>query len=161
MGVDLNLTLALVAGILTMLSPCVLPLLPIVLGAAQSTHRLGPAALGLGLAVSFTLIGLFVATIGFAIGLDGDLFRTVGGAIMILIGAVLVIPTRRDIDARLITGSLVFGAGWGLAGICPGPAIAALGFGMPEIFIFVAAMLAGMAIYQFGLAPQPQGSMAK
>ncbi|MDP4593318.1 MAG: YeeE/YedE family protein, partial [Beijerinckiaceae bacterium] len=74
---------------------------------------------------------------------------------------VLVIPTRRDIDARLITGSLVFGAGWGLAGICPGPAIAALGFGMPEIFIFVAAMLAGMAIYQFGLAPQPQGSMAK
>ena len=99
MGVDLNLTLALVAGILTMLSPCVLPLLPIVLGAAQSTHRLGPAALGLGLAVSFTLIGLFVATIGFAIGLDGDLFRTVGGAIMILIGAVLVSPAAQRVLA--------------------------------------------------------------
>lgn len=92
MAVDLNLALAFVAGVLTMLSPCVLPLLPIVLGSAQSSHRLGPAALGLGLAVSFTLVGLFVATIGFAIGLDGDLFRTIGGAIMIVVGAILVVP---------------------------------------------------------------------
>lgn len=92
MTVDLNLTLAFVAGVLTMLSPCVLPLVPIVLGAAQSKHRFGPAALGLGLALSFTLVGLFVATIGFAIGLDGELFRTVGGAIMVIIGAILIIP---------------------------------------------------------------------
>lgn len=92
MGIDLNLALAFVAGVLTMLSPCVLPLVPIVLGAAQSKHRLGPAALGLGLALSFTLVGLFVATIGFAIGLDGDLFRTIGGAIMILVGGVLIVP---------------------------------------------------------------------
>ncbi len=92
MGVDLNLALAFVAGVLTMLSPCVLPLVPIVLGAAQSRHRFGPAALGLGLALSFTLVGLFVATIGFAIGLDGELFRTVGGAIMVIIGAILIIP---------------------------------------------------------------------
>ena len=92
MGVDLNLALAFVAGILTMLSPCVLPLVPIVLGAAQSKHRLGPAALGLGLALSFTLVGLFVATIGFAIGLDGDLFRKVGGVIMVVVGAILMIP---------------------------------------------------------------------
>lgn len=99
MGVDLNLTLAFVAGVLTMLSPCVLPLLPIVLGAAQSGHRLGPAALGLGLASSFTLVGLFVATIGFSIGLDGDLFRTVGGAVMIVIGTVLVIPAAQRILA--------------------------------------------------------------
>jgi len=92
MGVDLNLVLAFVAGVLTMLSPCVLPLVPIVLGAAQSRHRLGPVALGLGLALSFTLVGLFVATIGFAIGLDGDLFRTVGGGIMILVGGLLLLP---------------------------------------------------------------------
>jgi len=92
MAVDLNLTLAFVAGVLTMMSPCVLPLLPIVLGSAQSSHRLGPVALGLGLALSFTLVGLFVATVGFAIGLDADLFRTIGGAIMILVGAILVIP---------------------------------------------------------------------
>lgn len=92
MAVDLNLALAFVAGVLTMLSPCVLPLLPIVLTAAQSRHRLGPAALGLGLALSFTLVGLFVATVGFAIGLDGDLFRRVGGAIMILFGLLLLVP---------------------------------------------------------------------
>lgn len=92
MGVELNLPLAFLAGVLTMLSPCVLPLVPIVLGAAQSKHRLGPAALGLGLALSFTLVGLFVATIGFAIGLDGDLFRTIGGAIMVILGAVLLVP---------------------------------------------------------------------
>lgn len=92
MDVDLNLALAFVAGVLTMLSPCVLPLVPIVLGAAQSRHRFGPAALGLGLALSFTLVGLFVATIGFAIGLDGELFRTIGGAIMVIIGAILIIP---------------------------------------------------------------------
>ena len=92
MGVDLNLALAFVAGVLTMLSPCVLPLVPIVFGAAQSKHRLGPAALGLGLALSFTLVGLFVATIGFAIGLDGDLFRAIGGLIMILVGGLLLFP---------------------------------------------------------------------
>ena len=92
MGVDLNLALAFVAGVLTILSPCVLPLVPIVLGTAQSEHRFGPAALGLGLALSFTLVGLFVATVGFAIGLDGDLFRTIGGAIMVIIGAILIIP---------------------------------------------------------------------
>lgn len=101
MGVDLNLALAFVAGVLTMLSPCVLPLVPIVLGAAQSKHRLGPAALGLGLALSFTLVGLFVATIGFAIGLDGDLFRTFGGAIMILVGGLLMVPRAQ----RLLAGA--------------------------------------------------------
>ena len=92
MGVDLNLALAFLAGVLTMLSPCVLPLVPIVLGAAQSKHRFGPAALGLGLALSFTVVGLFVATIGFAVGLDSDLFRTAGGAVMAMIGAILIIP---------------------------------------------------------------------
>lgn len=92
MAADLNLALAFLAGILTMLSPCVLPLIPIILGTAQSKHRLGPAALGLGLAMSFTLVGLFVATIGFAIGLDGDLFRTIGGVMMVLVGGLLLLP---------------------------------------------------------------------
>ena len=63
-----------------MLSPCVLPLLPIVLGTAASEHRLGPVALAAGLALSFVVIGIFVATIGFAIGLDGDVFRAAGGS---------------------------------------------------------------------------------
>lgn len=71
-----------------------------------------------------------------------------------LIGHVLIIPTRSDIDWRLALGSIAFGTGWGLAGICPGPAITALAFGMKEFFVFAAAMLAGMAAYQYLFAPR-------
>lgn len=85
--------LAFIAGILSTLSPCVLPLLPIVLGTAVSQHRLGPAALAAGLALSFVTIGLFVATIGFSIGLDGDVFRVAAALLLMLIGVVLVVPS--------------------------------------------------------------------
>lgn len=87
--------LAVLAGLLSVLSPCVLSLLPLVLGAAASEHRLGPAALAAGLALSFVAIGLFVATIGFAIGLDGDLFRTVAALLMVGIGLVLLLPAAQ------------------------------------------------------------------
>ena len=70
-----GIALALIAGVLSTLSPCVLPLLPILLGAATGEHRYGPVALAGGLALSFVVIGLFVATIGFAIGLDQEIFR--------------------------------------------------------------------------------------
>jgi cytochrome c biogenesis protein CcdA len=86
------LALAFIAGVLSILSPCVLPILPIVLGAAASEHRWGPAALAAGLAVSFVLIGLFVATIGYSIGLDADLLRDVAAALMIALGVVLLVP---------------------------------------------------------------------
>lgn len=62
------------------------------LGTAQSEHRLGPVALASGLAVSFTIIGLFVATIGFAIGLDTDVFRAVSALLLITVGVVLLVP---------------------------------------------------------------------
>lgn len=84
--------LAFLAGILSTLSPCVLPLLPLVLGAASSRHRYGPLALAGGLAVSFVIIGLFVATIGFSIGLDSDVFRIAAAVMMMLIGVVLIVP---------------------------------------------------------------------
>jgi cytochrome c-type biogenesis protein len=84
--------LAFLAGVLSVLSPCVLPLLPIVLGTAQSEHRLGPVALASGLSVSFTVIGLFVATIGFAIGLDTDVFRAISALLLITVGVVLLVP---------------------------------------------------------------------
>ena len=87
-----TLGLALLAGILSTLSPCVLPLIPLILGAAVNEHRLGPAALAAGLALSFTAIGLFVALFGFAIGLDQDIFRSVAAALLILIGGVLMLP---------------------------------------------------------------------
>ncbi|MFA3762344.1 DUF6691 family protein [Yersinia sp. 2544 StPb PI] len=64
-----------------------------------------------------------------------------------LLGQPLQLPTSNRIDRRLIGGSLLFGVGWGLAGICPGPALVLLGAGMFKGVIFVAAMVAGMAIF--------------
>jgi cytochrome c-type biogenesis protein len=87
-----TLGLAYLAGVLSTLSPCVLPLLPLVFGSAASTHRLGPLALGLGLASSFVVVGLFVATIGFSIGTDADVLRTVAASLMIVLGVVLIVP---------------------------------------------------------------------
>lgn len=66
----------------------------------------------------------------------------------------LRIPTRRDLDTRLVAGAVVFGIGWGLVGFCPGPAIAALGFGAAKALIFFVAMLAGMALYELTAAPR-------
>jgi cytochrome c-type biogenesis protein len=84
--------LALLAGLLTALSPCVLPLIPIVIGTALGEHRFGPVALAAGLALSFVVIGLFVATVGFAAGLDQELFRSVAAVLLILVGGVLLVP---------------------------------------------------------------------
>jgi cytochrome c-type biogenesis protein len=84
--------LAFLAGVLSTLSPCVLPLLPIVLGTALSEHRAGPLALAAGLALSFVAIGLLVATVGFAIGLDAGVFRMVAGVLLIAVGIVLLMP---------------------------------------------------------------------
>lgn len=93
-----TLGLATLAGLLSTLSPCVLPLVPIVLAAAASEHRLGPLALAAGLALAFTGIGLFVATVGFAIGLDGDVFRSLGAVLLVGLGVVLMLP---PLQARL------------------------------------------------------------
>ena len=87
-----NIGLAFIAGVLSTLSPCVLPLLPIVLGAAVSAHRAGPLVLAAGLAVSFVAVGLFVATIGFAIGLDAGVFRAVAAVLLMAVGLVLLVP---------------------------------------------------------------------
>lgn len=86
------LGLAFLAGLLSALSPCVLPLLPLVLGAAAAEHRWAPALLAFGVALSFVAIGLFVATIGFSIGLDGDAFRAGAAALMMAFGVVLLFP---------------------------------------------------------------------
>lgn len=87
-----TLALSFAAGALSTLSPCVLPLLPAILLGATAQHRLGPLALTGGLALSFAGIGLFVATIGYGLGLTGELFRAVGGVLMIGIGLVLLVP---------------------------------------------------------------------
>jgi cytochrome c-type biogenesis protein len=84
--------LAFLAGLLSVLSPCVLPLLPIILGAAASEHRLGPAALAGGVALSFVAIGLVVALVGFSVGIDGESFRFAAALLLVLVGIVLAVP---------------------------------------------------------------------
>src|ERR1700720_2906112 len=108
--------LAFLAGVLSTLSPCVLPLLPLVLGSAASAHRLGPLALALGLASSFVVVGLFVATIGFSIGVDADVFRIVAAALMILVGAVLIGPLLQS-RLALAAGPVSHWAGQRLGGL--------------------------------------------
>jgi len=97
-----SLALALAAGMLSVLSPCVLPILPIVLGAAASERKWGPVALAIGLSISFIAIGLFVATVGFAVGVDADVFRYVAAVLMVGIGLVLMLP---GVQAQLAVAS--------------------------------------------------------
>src|SRR5579863_455897 len=94
--------LAFLAGVLSTLSPCILPLLPIVLSTAMSEHRFAPAALATGVAISFTANGFFVATIGFSMGLDMEVFRTIAATLMIALGGVLMLPR---LQLRLATAS--------------------------------------------------------
>lgn len=64
-----------------------------------------------------------------------------------LLGAPMRMPVARELDRRLILGSLVFGVGWGIAGICPGPSLALIFTGHWQILLFVLAMLAGMGLF--------------
>ena len=64
------------------------------------------------------------------------------------LGAEMRLPGARHIDRRLVVGSMLFGVGWGIAGFCPGPGLVALGMGEGKALVFVAAMLAGMGIFE-------------
>jgi len=93
---------------------------------------------------------------------DPSLGLVMGGAILValpafrfaarrsvsLLGAPLALPASTRIDRRLLLGSLAFGVGWGLAGFCPGPAVTSLLSGSAKPVLFVAAMLAGMGLYE-------------
>ena len=93
--------LGLLAGALSTLSPCVLPLLPVLLAAAAGAHRWGALALGAGLALSFTLVGIFLATLGASLGLDPDTFRTIGAVILATFGLILLMPKLQGLFARM------------------------------------------------------------
>ncbi|MFA7416571.1 MAG: cytochrome c biogenesis CcdA family protein, partial [Rhizobium sp.] len=104
--------LSVVAGGLSTLSPCVLPLLPILLGAAVAAHRFGPYALAAGLTLSFTLLGVLVASAGVALGLDPALFRTIAAMLLIAFGTLLL---SARLQARFaVAASGVSGAGQSL-----------------------------------------------
>lgn len=102
--------LSFAAGVLSVLSPCVLPLLPIVVASALQERRAGPLALAAGLVVSSTVTGLFFASLGFTVGLERDTARGVAAGLMAAAGAVLLVPRLQDLAGRLAT-PLATGAG--------------------------------------------------
>lgn len=164
--------LAFLAGALAILSPCVLPLVPIVFAGAQNRHPLGPLALGAGLAISFTLVGLFISTIGFSLGLDPSLFRAVGAVLLLAVGLILIVPALQHrfelavapigdwangrMGNREQTGLLGQFAMGGLLGFvwlpCVGPtlgaasALAAQGKNVGEVGVVMAAFGFGAAV---------------
>ena len=118
---------------------------------------------GLGLILSgMTDPGKVIGFLDVAGKWDPSLAFVMGGAILVgffafalaarrgktFFGGAMHLPQGRDIDTRLVGGSVVFGIGWGLAGFCPGPALVSLASGVDKAAVFVAAMLGGMIIYQ-------------
>ncbi len=94
---------------------------------------------------------------------DPSLALVMGGAIAVglvafavarqrtdsFLGAEMKLPSARHIDRRLILGSALFGVGWGVAGLCPGPALVSIGTGQIKAVVFVSAMVAGMGVFEW------------
>jgi uncharacterized protein len=133
-----------------------------------SAHRLSEFLVGLlfgwGLMISgMTDPGKVIGFLDLAGAWDPSLALVMGGAIAVgffafgmakkgtsnFLGGALHLPTSRDIDKRLLLGSLLFGAGWGLAGFCPGPGIVSMAAGQPKAAVFVVAMIAGMLVFEW------------
>ena len=95
--------LGLLAGSLRTLNPCVFPLLPLVVGGALQNNRAAPVAMGLGMASSFAVLGLFLDTLGAELGLDSDTFRLVGGTLLLVLAAVLLVPAFNERFTLLMT----------------------------------------------------------
>jgi len=87
---------AFLAGVLTLINPCVLPLLPVIIAGALQSHRLGPVMMALGLTVSFTIVGVLVTAFGHLIGLDEILINRIAATVMILFGIVLLLPRAQE-----------------------------------------------------------------
>jgi cytochrome c biogenesis protein CcdA len=96
--------LSLLAGILSILSPCVLPLVPILLGSAVLAHRFGPLALAAGLTLSFTIVGVAIAAAGASLGLNQDVLRNVAAVLLLGFGAILLIPRLQERFAVATSG---------------------------------------------------------
>jgi cytochrome c-type biogenesis protein len=155
--------LGLLAGALSILSPCVLPLVPVLAAGATAAHRFGPLALGVGLAMSFTVVGLVLATFGASLGLDPDTFRTVGALLLIAFGVVILVPRLQKAFAHLtarisdsgnnvlaritgegLTGQFLVGSVIGVVwSPCVGPTLGAAstlasqGKSLPQIFLLM------------------------
>ena len=95
--------LSFIAGSLTTLSPCVFPILPLVVGGAVQTNRLAPVAMGAGMVVSFALMGLLVGALGAALGIDADAIRLAGAWLLIAFGVVMLVPALNNRFTQLIS----------------------------------------------------------
>lgn len=141
------------------------------------TSLLAGLVFGLGLIVSgmanpakvlgfLDLAGAWDPSLGFvmagAIAVGMVAFFVAKRRMVSLLGAQMRLPTSRDIDHRLVGGSVLFGIGWGIAGFCPGPGLVSLGMGEIKALVFVAAMLAGMVVFELlerrGRAPAPRAT---
>ena len=175
---SLSPALAFAAGALTILSPCVLPLVPVVLGSSAQRVRYGPVALAVGLVVAFTAVGFTIAAFGAALGIDTFVVRQAGAVMLCLVGIVLLVPWLQDRMAMLVT-PLAAWAGerqahldqyglWGQAAVgallgivwspCVGPtlgaatALAASGENLGEVAAVMAAFGLGIAVVLLVLA---------
>ncbi|RJE88068.1 cytochrome c biogenesis CcdA family protein [Paracoccus onubensis] len=167
----MTLIFAYLAGLLTLINPCVLPVLPIVIGSALGQHRLGPVAMAAGMSVSFVILGLFVAAFGQALGLTEERLNMIAAIGMMLFGAALLLPQAGTVfqtataglaaraDARIdqtrnhglmgqALGGALLGAAWSP---CIGPTLGgaiALASSGESLFQAGAIMLA----FSFGVA---------
>jgi cytochrome c biogenesis protein CcdA len=98
-----HLILALAAGGLSTLNPCVFPLLPLVVGGSLQANRAGPVFMGLGMVASFAVIGLLLGVAGPALGIDGETVRLVGGWLLLMLGVVMLVPALNEHFTRLMT----------------------------------------------------------
>ena len=174
----MTLILAFLAGLLTLINPCVLPVLPIVLGSAMQAHRLGPVALAAGMVVSFVTLGIGISAAGHSLGLSADSVSRAGAVVMMGFGVVLLIPrasagfamataglaTRADasidrldrsgLRGQALTGALL-GAVWSP---CVGPtlggaiALASQGTNLAQAAAVMTAFAAGVAAIILTLA---------
>ena len=115
----------------------------IVSGMANPAKVLGFLDLGGAWDPSLALV------MGAAVGTGAVAFAAARKRKLSLLGAAMKWPTAEGVDRRLLIGSALFGVGWGLAGFCPGPGLVALGMGEIKALVFVAAMLAGMGIFEW------------
>lgn len=179
--------LGFLAGLLSTLSPCVLPIIPILLGAAINAHPRAPLALAGGLAISYALIGTTLAWAGSALGIDTSIFRNVGAAILGLLGVMLMSVTlqQRFASATAGTGNvgnnliarmspdglggqfaigLVLGVVWSP---CVGPTLgvavvlASQGFHLPQVALLMGIFGLGAALPLVVLAYLSRGALMK
>ena len=177
----------LLAGLLSTLSPCVLPILPILLGSATAAHPRAPLALAGGLALSYAVIGTLIAWAGAAIGIDATLFRNVGAAILGVLGLVLMSTSLQQrfasatsgigdagnnfisrLNLNGLRGQFVIGVALGVVwSPCVGPTLGAAvllasqGAHLPQVALLMGIFGIGAAMPVVGLAYLSRAAMMK